>query len=224
MSVSGYKQWADGDILTPDELDGYLVGQTTMRFATSAARTAALPAPVAGMRSWLATDGNEYIYRSGAWVRAIPPVRYIVKSATETVTGSTTMQNDDDFVNVALAANKVYRIQLLITALASTTGDIATQFVLGGGAAQKAAKHSIGPELASASGAATLANLAVVNATSPISFGLTTSGVNIQQEFLVETTTSGTAGTVTFQWAQNSNAGNTQLTNSSYMIITEVEV
>jgi len=165
---------------------------------------------------------------AGEWILAedIAPVRYIAKSATETVSASTTMQNDDDFLLVPLAANKTYRVEVRLSCQATAVNaNIKTQFVLAGGAAQKAARHVMASEVATTSTAATLMTLPVSNVTGVVTSGITngTSGVTVHYEFLLETTTSGTAGTFTMQWAQGTATGTTSLTPSSYMIITEVE-
>lgn len=48
-----YKLFNAGDVLTASDLQTYAVDQTVMTFASSAARTTALPSPTQGMVSWL---------------------------------------------------------------------------------------------------------------------------------------------------------------------------
>ena len=70
--MPGYRQWSDGDNLTPADIDSYLMSQTLMRFPNTASRDAALPTPVAGMRSYAADVNQEYRYNGTVWMRAIP--------------------------------------------------------------------------------------------------------------------------------------------------------
>lgn len=49
MTLAGFKDFSAGNALEEGDLDNYLMGQAVMRFATTAARDAAITAPVAGM-------------------------------------------------------------------------------------------------------------------------------------------------------------------------------
>ena len=157
----------------------------------------------------------------------IAPVRFVQKAAIETVTSSATLQNDDDLVLIPMAANKIYRVEVRL-ACTSTAVGINTQWVLAGGVAQLSTKSNqgIGPAATSVS-AATTVRVDRSNITTAVPWGAGwTAGqtAHLEQEFLIETTTSGTAGTITLQWCQvTSNASGTALTTGSYLIITEVE-
>ncbi len=155
----------------------------------------------------------------------IVPVRVWKKSASENRT-SATMTNDADFVLIPLAANKTYSIRALYGVTAtSATGDFACQYVLAGGAAQLTTKASLGPTLGTAdvNNTSMLSNRA--NVTTSISFGVFTSGTaHAQQEFIVETTTAGTAGTITMQWANPGASGTTTLASSTVWVVQEVEM
>jgi hypothetical protein len=66
MAGAGYKLFATGDVLTAAQVNTYLMQQTTMVFASSAARTTALSGVIAeGMLSYL-TDTNALQYYDGA--------------------------------------------------------------------------------------------------------------------------------------------------------------
>ena len=66
MAGAGYKLFATGDVLTAAQVNTYLMQQTTMVFASSAARTSALSGVIAeGMLSYL-TDTNALQYYDGA--------------------------------------------------------------------------------------------------------------------------------------------------------------
>jgi len=62
MAGLGYKLFAAGEVLTAANLQGYAVDQSTMVFASSAARTTALVAPSQGMISWLNDSGTAWQY------------------------------------------------------------------------------------------------------------------------------------------------------------------
>lgn len=65
--MAGFKTWADLDILTAADLNGYLMQQVVPRFASTAARDAAITAPEAGQLCYVA--GLGYLTYSGtAWV------------------------------------------------------------------------------------------------------------------------------------------------------------
>lgn len=68
-----YKVFSNGDALTGSELNTYLMNQSVMVFASTAARDAALTAPTEGMVVWL-QDANKYVYYTGsAWSDLITP-------------------------------------------------------------------------------------------------------------------------------------------------------
>lgn len=69
MAGAGFKTFNTGDVLTAADVNTYLMQQTVMVFASSAARTTALGANVAeGMLTYLKdTDSTEY-YTGSAWV------------------------------------------------------------------------------------------------------------------------------------------------------------
>jgi len=62
MAGLGYKLFASGEVLTAANLQGYAVDQSTMVFATAAARTTALASPSQGMISFLNDSGTTWQY------------------------------------------------------------------------------------------------------------------------------------------------------------------
>ncbi len=69
MAGLGYKDFTVGQVLTSAEVDGYLMQQTIMVFASSAARTTALSGVLAeGMMSYLADTNAVEKYDGSAWV------------------------------------------------------------------------------------------------------------------------------------------------------------
>ena len=69
MAGAGYKLFATGDVLTAAQVNTYLMQQTVMVFASSAARTTALSGVLAeGMLSYLQDTDKVEVYNGSAWV------------------------------------------------------------------------------------------------------------------------------------------------------------
>jgi hypothetical protein len=64
----GYKDFVAGDPLTAAQVDGYLMAQSVMTFASAAARTSAYPSPSEGNLSYLADTNSFEIYDGSTWV------------------------------------------------------------------------------------------------------------------------------------------------------------
>lgn len=72
--MSGYRTWTPLEVITASNVQSYLQDQTVMVFATSGARSSAIPAPTEGMLSWL-EDSDKYQYHNGSsWVDLITPI------------------------------------------------------------------------------------------------------------------------------------------------------
>lgn len=65
---SGYKDFTAGAVLTADEVDGYLMRQSVMSFATTTARDTALSGVLAeGMVAWIQDEDTLYHYDGSSW-------------------------------------------------------------------------------------------------------------------------------------------------------------
>ena len=71
MAGAGFKDFAAGEILTADDVDQYLMQQTVMVFAGTAARGSAIASPSEGMFTYL-TDSNGLEYYGGTAVGWVP--------------------------------------------------------------------------------------------------------------------------------------------------------
>jgi hypothetical protein len=72
MAGSGKKTFTAGDVLTASDVNNYLMDQTVMVFAGTAARSSAIPTPSEGMFA-VTTDNDQVDYYDGsAWVPALP--------------------------------------------------------------------------------------------------------------------------------------------------------
>jgi hypothetical protein len=67
MAGLGRKTWASGDTLTAADVNGYLMEQSVMVFAGTAARSSAIPAPSAGMVAYSTATALQ-VYNGTAWV------------------------------------------------------------------------------------------------------------------------------------------------------------
>jgi hypothetical protein len=110
MAGAGFKDFANGNILTGDELDTYLMQQSVMTFATAGDRDTALAAVVAnGMVAYTVADDMMWQRRGGLWLESRPWL--VRKTADETVNNLASVQGDDHLIFPAMA-NGVYDIDV----------------------------------------------------------------------------------------------------------------
>lgn len=70
MAGAGYRDWVAGDVPTATQFDTFLQEQTVMRFATAAARDAALSTVKAeGMVTYQLDSNTVTVYTGAAWVQ-----------------------------------------------------------------------------------------------------------------------------------------------------------
>jgi hypothetical protein len=67
MAGLGRKTFSPGDVLTSSDVQGYLMDQSVMVFAGTAARASAIPSPSAGMVAY-STATQLQVYNGSAWV------------------------------------------------------------------------------------------------------------------------------------------------------------
>jgi hypothetical protein len=63
-----YKTFTNGDVLNASEINDNLMNQSVMVFFDASSRTAAIPAPVEGMVTYLEFDNTYYGYNGGSWL------------------------------------------------------------------------------------------------------------------------------------------------------------
>lgn len=90
MAGAGHKTFTRETLLS-DDVNGYLMDQSVMVFASAAARAAELPAPDDGMHSWLLDRKVREVCSAGVWTipEALGPVARVT-TATLFTSGATT--------------------------------------------------------------------------------------------------------------------------------------
>lgn len=159
---------------------------------------------------------------AGQIVRAsdITVPRFIRKPANQSVTSSTTLTNDTDFV-VALPIG-TWEIRTYLAANGATAAGIKVGWTFSGTATISKSSFGPGNNVTSVTNAENV-NMTGVAFTSSRQFGIVTAADNtaIHEQLLCEVTA---AGTLQMVWAQTvSNATATMVTGSSRMMITAVE-
>jgi hypothetical protein len=67
MAGLGKKTFTAGAVLTASDVNGYLMEQSVMVFASSAARSSAIPSPSEGMMSYLSDTNVVQVYNGSAY-------------------------------------------------------------------------------------------------------------------------------------------------------------
>lgn len=85
MPGSGFLTFTDGQVLTAAQVNGYLMKQAVMYFATAAARTSAITSPEQGMVTYRADADIIEFYNGSAWT----PIGDVTLTGTQTLTNKT---------------------------------------------------------------------------------------------------------------------------------------
>ena len=134
-----------------------------------------------------------------------------VKTSRETVTSSTTLQNDNDF-SFELKANTTYAINGANIISAPSSGGIKWVFTVPSGASGRI----------NAKGLNNVSTDTDITVGAGSAYSVNVNGSDADLRFIGYVTTT-TAGTLTFQWSQHtSNATATYIERGSTMVLTEV--
>jgi hypothetical protein len=178
--------------------------------AQSANITYVLPASQGAANSVLTNDG------SGNLTWGLGSVQFAEKSADESVTSSTTLQDDNDFT-FTLGANQTYEVTGLIKASCSSTGLIKAQFIAPTGSTEFInifINRSAADDVSFMTSPTTSYNIATTTVSS------TTDVIMVHGKVK----TSSTAGTFKLQWAQKTSHGTaTTFYTDSYLKVTSVK-
>jgi hypothetical protein len=142
------------------------------------------------------------------------------KTATESVTSSTTLQDDDD-LTVSVLANTVYTVQAMLRYDGATTGDMKYKFVVPSGASFLYANMIPATSITGSAGNTT--NFAGFDDTQTLSVGAAGAGTTLAIAISGLLVVGGTAGTFKLQWAQQtSDATATRMFAGSFLRATKV--
>lgn len=137
----------------------------------------------------------------------VPVVVY--KTATETVTSSTTLQNDDH-LDIALQPG-TYRVRAVIRAIGASGGDVKIAWAFSG-TLTRANRTTMGPQLGTTDATNTAVRMVTAALGTAIGYGTDGSAGSVIEEDLLLTVS--VAGTLQMQWAQAGSSGTaTELTS-----------
>ena len=101
MAGLGYKVFTAGEVLTAANVNGYLMEQSVMVFAGTAARSSAIGTPSEGMVSYLTDSNALQVYDGSAWGGLVPSVS--VTTIGTATTAYTAVAGDKNNVVYSLA-------------------------------------------------------------------------------------------------------------------------
>lgn len=184
------------------------------RFATAAARDAAITAPVAGQMAAVTGTDEIYFYRSSLWNGF--GARVIIKNTDETLNNSATLQNDD-VLAMSIEANSAYYMHLVLGYSASVVADFKWGFT---GPAGYGGNSNI-VYLDPGGGTQLIGSYAITSTRIVAAQGVGAPFCLAEEHAIV--TTAGTAGTLQVQWAQNTQeATNLVVYASSFLSLLKV--
>lgn len=94
-------------------------------FSTTSARAAAIPSPTAGQECFVTATGEKYIYNGSSWVGMV--WRRAVSPSTVIVNNSTTLVNVGG-LSMSLEANSIYRVDCIMPIQSNSAPDFRFQF------------------------------------------------------------------------------------------------
>ena len=203
--ASGYRNWNVNDAISASDFNQYVAKQVVFRFATVALRNSGLTGiTVDGMMAYCSDQDELYKRENGLWKGVVPRIK--IKTATESVTSSTTLQNDDHlFLNCE--ASSRYRMDMaFVYDGAASAADIKFAIYGPAGVADDSAVGSGYYFKTNTSHVLQIGTYGFANGSDTAD----TLGANSWRIVVLEGvtfTTSGTAGNVGLQWAQNTSNG-----------------
>jgi hypothetical protein len=144
MAGQGKKTFTAGDTLTASQVNDYLMDQSVMRFASAAARNAAIPSPTEGMVCYL-DDVNQIWYHNGSGWQLTGGDKPLYFGSSTTATANSTwvvgavtaIVNRGGFANtggnITIPVSGVYQVSGYASIPASATGFRLLKVIIGGG-------------------------------------------------------------------------------------------
>jgi archaellum component FlaG (FlaF/FlaG flagellin family) len=115
MAGLGRKVFTAGEVLTAANVNGYLMDQTVMVFAGTAARSSAIATASEGMVSYLSDTNAIQYYDGAAWTNLVDTSTFITASSTATLTNKT--------INTSQLQTTVNTVAATATTYAATVAD-----------------------------------------------------------------------------------------------------
>jgi hypothetical protein len=123
MAGAGKKTFTAGEILTASDTNTYLMEQTVMNFAGTAARASAIPTPSTGMTTYIGTTGTA----------SIPQIETYTGSQWQTPYGQTLLANVSFTAATSVIVDNVFTsaydsYYLVVTARNTSANDVGLAF------------------------------------------------------------------------------------------------
>lgn len=182
-------------------------------FTTTGNRDSAISSPSFGQHAAVSGTGEVYWYNGSAWVSAVARTKY--KTSNESVTSSTTFQDDNDFF-LSVEANALYVVELYLSIVGNTSGDFKMQWTVPSGTDGIRWRQTL--VTGAAADTDNKSQIDTISGGSSASGVLSTTSPRAFLSEIMSVDTAGTSGTLTLQWAQNgSNANPTTIQAGSFM-------
>jgi hypothetical protein len=137
MAGAGFRTFGAGEVLTAANVNTYLMQQSIMSFAGTAARASAVTSPSEGMFAYLQDTDQLSFYSGSAWVNAPGknPTLYapeeVVNVSASTATGTVTINSNTDSITYYTAnASANFVVNLRGNASISMNDQLATGEVI----------------------------------------------------------------------------------------------
>lgn len=202
-----YTTVVSGTPITASWANANVRDQVVTPFATQAARTAAIVAPVEGMVTYIGSDKTLWAYDGAAWKPyAGPPTAY--KTSPETVNNNSAFQNDNDLF-VPVDANAYYTGEIWLSFTSSAAAGFKLDFTAPVGTTLEASGF-----LVVVSGSVTYAATSALGSVT----GIVSTGAAVPYLGKFTLVTGANSGTLQFRWAQHvATVSNTTVNTGSYL-------
>lgn len=208
-----FSRWTAGEVVTAAKLNS-----TSIPIVTA---TSDITSPYTNQIIYNSTSGTLHRYTGSTWVLFDANTQWIYKTTTESVTSSTTLQNDDSFL-FSMVANSAYAIEGYIAydGAADPAGGMKTAFTGPASSSLLYTNFATNGDIVGTN----LVEYNVVAQGVTVERGLGTNGATVMTfqpkgTFVV----AGTAGNAQYQWAQQaSNATATRILSGSWMKFTRI--
>lgn len=179
--------------------------QVVTPFASAAARTSAITSPVEGMLSYRSDNKVFEGYDGTGWIR-VPSTLFAYKTADETVTSSTTNQ-DDDHLTMTVQANAVYRFLAYFKYSAHSSGDLKFGFTGPAGATLDWTGHALLPADTGTSAPAIWITSEAITRQDFTVGGVGAENTSLATVWIFGTLQTTSSGTFKLQWSQGTSNG-----------------